>query len=101
VNENEPEASRDTFQPLGGITITGAENIEAASLLALRGALRLEVAGMKRHGRPARVIANERMGTSFRTAARAYPAFDAWLVARYPGRVTSRPLDGPDRRARA
>lgn len=75
-----------------GFIITGAENIEAARLLALRGALKLEVAGMKRHGRSARTIANEAMGTNHRTARQTYDAFDAWLVAKYPGRVQSRPL---------
>jgi hypothetical protein len=73
--------------------ITGSENIELARLLALRGALRLEVRGMRRHGRSARVIANEAMGTAHRTARAAYVAFDAWLVAAYPGRVQSRPLE--------
>lgn len=76
-----------------GITVvTGAASIEGARLLAVRSALKLEVSGMKRRGRPARVLANEAMGTNIRTARATYAAFDAWLVQQYPGRVTSRPL---------
>lgn len=71
------------FSPLGGITVTGAANIEKASLAALRGALRLETKGLKRHGRSARTIANERMGTSYRTAVQTYEAFNKWLVKNY------------------
>lgn len=79
------------FDPLGGITISGAADIEKASLIALRGALKLEVRGMRRRGRSARAIANKRMATEFRTARRAYEAFDAWLVENYG--LESRPLD--------
>lgn len=80
----------------GTIVITGAANIEAASLLALRGSLRMEArTGMKRRGRSAQTIANERMGTKYRDKRRTYEAFDAWLTARYPGRVDPWPLDGP------
>jgi hypothetical protein len=83
----------EAFNPAASITITGADNIRAASLIALRGALRLEVRGLKRRGRSARAIANEHMGTNLRTAKATYPVFDAWLVAQYPGRIGSRPLD--------
>lgn len=67
----------------GGIVISGAENIEKASLSALRGALRMEARGMKRRGKSARAMANERMGTSIRTARATYEAFNAWLVKNY------------------
>jgi hypothetical protein len=77
----------------GALVITGAESIEAARLLAVRSALSLNVrTGMKLRGRPARVLANEAMGTSIRTARATYEAFDTWLVARYPGLIKSRPL---------
>lgn len=76
----------------GTVVITGAEDTEAASRIALRGALRMEARGMKRHGRSARVIANEVMGTKYGTARKAYEAFDKWLTAKYPGRVDSYPL---------
>lgn len=74
------------------LSATSPEDINAWRLLALRGALKLETLGFKRHGRSARVIANEEMGTNYRTAKKAYEAFDAWLVAKYPGRIDSRPL---------
>lgn len=99
MSENE-KVSPDTSD--GTVVITGAANTEAAALLALRGALRLEArTGMKRRGRSAQVIANERMGTAIRNKAKAYEAFDTWLTARYPGWVDSWPLNGPDRRTRA
>jgi hypothetical protein len=72
------------------IMITGEENIRIASYLALRGALKLETKGLKKHGRSARAIANELMGTRLRTAAATYPAFDAWLAENYG--IESRPL---------
>ena len=75
------------------VVITGEENIRLAGLLALRGALRIQaVTGIRRYGRSALQIANERMGTRYRTAQAAYPAFDAWLVAQDPARVKSWPL---------
>jgi hypothetical protein len=73
------------------VTVTG-DDIEAARLLAVRAALRLETLGLQRRGRSARVLANEAMGTGYRTAKAAYPKFDEWLVTRYPGRVSPRPL---------
>lgn len=74
----------------GGITITGAANIEKASLIALRGALKLEVSGMKRHGRSARAIANAWMGTDIKTSRKTYEAFNTWLVNNYG--LADRPL---------
>jgi hypothetical protein len=82
------------FTSQGGTVITGAEDIDVVSLLALRGALRLEVRGMKRRGRSAQQIANERMGTKIRAKRATYEAFDKWLTGNYgeSHRVTSRPL---------
>lgn len=60
--------------------ITGEDNVRVASLLALRGALKLETKGLKRRGRSARTIANETMGTSHKTAKATYTAFNAYLV---------------------
>jgi hypothetical protein len=75
------------FQEAGGIVVSGADSVMAASRIALRGALRMEVRGMKRRGRSARVIANEAMGLAgkkeIKTAAKAYPVYDAWLAERY------------------
>jgi hypothetical protein len=85
-----------SFSPLGGISITGAADIERASLIALRGALKLETKGLKRHGRSARTIANERMGTDIKTAVKTYKAFDAWLVKNYG--LEPRPLGQPQRK---
>jgi hypothetical protein len=64
------------------IVITNPASIEMARLVAIRGALRLEVAGMSRRGRSARVLANEAMGTNIRTKAATYEAFNTWLVSR-------------------
>jgi hypothetical protein len=72
------------------VVITGAGNIEAARLLAIRGALRLEARGMKKRGPSARSLANEVMGTSYRSARVTYTEYDQWLVRNLPGTV-SRP----------
>jgi hypothetical protein len=61
------------------IVITGEENTRMASLIALKGALRLETRGMRRRGRSALAIANEAMGTHYRTAATAFPEYVKWL----------------------
>jgi hypothetical protein len=66
-----------------GFIITGAENIEKASLMALRAALKLEVRGMKRRGRPASVIVRERTGSTTRDKAKLYTEFNAWLEDNY------------------
>ncbi len=63
------------------IMITGAQNIEHARWLAVRSALSLEIKGMKRHGRSARVLANEITGENHRTARAAYDALDAHIVS--------------------
>jgi hypothetical protein len=71
------------------IVITNPESIEMARLIAIRGALKLEVAGMTRRGRSARILANEAMGTNIRTKLATYLAFNEWLVSRGAG---DRPL---------
>lgn len=60
--------------------ITGRENIEWARWLTVRSALKLETRGMKRHGRSARVLANEITGQNHRTARAAYVALNAHIV---------------------
>lgn len=65
------------------VVITGADNIEMARLLAVRGALKLETKGLKRHGRSARVLANEAMSTSYKTVKKTYTEFNRWLVENY------------------
>jgi hypothetical protein len=79
----------------GGYTVSGTEDIEVYRLLTLRAALSLEArTGLRptSRGRSAKVLANEAMGTKFRDKEKTYEAFDAWLVARYPGRVEHKPL---------
>jgi hypothetical protein len=61
--------------------IEGASQIEMARILAVRSALRLEILGMKRHGRSARVLANEIMGTSHSTAKKAYADLNARIAS--------------------
>jgi hypothetical protein len=74
----------------GATVISGPEQVRIASMLALRSALKLETKGLKRHGRSARVIANEYMGTKHRTSVATYNAFNTWLVETYG--VVDRPL---------
>lgn len=62
--------------------ITGADNIEMVRLIAIRSALKLETKGLKKHGRSARVLANEAMGTKIRTAVDTYEAYNTYLVER-------------------
>jgi hypothetical protein len=65
----------------GDIIITGTDRIKTARLIAVRGALKLEVKGLRRsRGRSARILANEAMGTNIKTARATYEAFNAWLV---------------------
>jgi hypothetical protein len=78
-----------------GFSITGPENIEAYTLIGLRIRLGLKARGgleMFSRGPSALQQANHVMGTSYRTAKAAYPVFDKWLVAKYPGRVDPKPL---------
>jgi hypothetical protein len=79
----------------GGYTVSGTEDIEAYRLLVVRTALSLEArTGLRptSRGRSAKVLANELMGTKFRDKEKTYEAFDAWLVAKYPGQVEHKPL---------
>ena len=76
---------------MNDIVITGAEKIEGARVLAVRSALKLEVMGMKRHGRSARVLANEITGCNWRTAKAAYVALNEHIVKTY-GQQFDRPL---------
>lgn len=69
----------------GDIVITGEQRILAAQAVSRRSALRLEVAGLRRSSRSRSMLAvvNQVMGTSFRTAELAYPAYDAWVVEHF------------------
>lgn len=61
------------------IVITG-EQVEFASILALRSALRLEARGMKRRGKSALSIAKSRGLTTARTTAKALDDVNAYLA---------------------
>ena len=67
--------------PSGTVIFTG-EHIETVRLLALKGALRLEAAGMRRRGRSALALVREASGLRARTAAEMLPQFVAWLDTR-------------------
>jgi hypothetical protein len=71
--------------------ITGEQNVRMAALLALRGALKLETKGMKKNGRSALAITNKTLGTSHRTAIKAYAALNAHIVSKL-GSELDRPL---------
>lgn len=73
------------------IVITDPGQIEGARWLAVRSALKLEIRGMKRRGRPARVLANEITGKNCRTRIEAYGELDD-LIAVKIGVEFSRPL---------
>ena len=78
-----------------GFLIEGADNVEAYTLIGLRIRLGRKARGgleMFSNGPSALAQANHVMGTKYRTALKAYPAFDKWLVAKYPGRVDPKPL---------
>lgn len=75
----------------GGFTITGADRIEVARWMAVRSALQLETHGLKRHGRSARVLANEITGSTARTAKAAYGPLNRKIVDRL-GADFDRPL---------
>ena len=66
----------------GGTVIFTGPHIETVRLIALKGALRLEAAGMRRRGRSALALAREASGLKARTAAEMLPKFVAWLDAR-------------------
>ena len=70
-----------TKTPGGAVVVTGP-HIETVRLLALKGALRLEAAGMRRRGPSALALAREASGLKARTAAEMLPQFVAWLDAR-------------------
>ena len=60
--------------------ITGSENIEHERWLAVRSALHLEIRGLHRRGRPARVLANEITGHEYRTKTEAYEALNDHII---------------------
>lgn len=63
------------------IDMTNPVNRTGVQLAALRGALRLEVLGMRgRPGRPVLALANEAMGTNFRRKADALEALEAFYA---------------------
>jgi hypothetical protein len=73
------------------IVITGPEHIERYRWLAVRTALKLEIRGLRRHGRSARQIANEITGQNHRTAVQAYAALNDRIVTEL-GPEFGRPL---------
>lgn len=63
--------------------VTGKDNIEGLRWITVRSALRLEIrSGLKRssRGRPTIVLANEIMGTNFRSKRDAYVALNNKIV---------------------
>jgi hypothetical protein len=83
VQDTTPQED-DMTQESADIVITGAENIERARWLAVRGALKLEIAGLPgpRTRRPVRVLANEITGRHHGTRRAAYDALNAHIVAK-------------------
>ena len=66
---------------MNDIKIETPGQIEGARWLSVRSALRLEIAGMRRRGRSARVLANEITGQNHRTTVAAYGALNDRIVA--------------------
>jgi hypothetical protein len=74
--------------------ITGEEHVRMASILALRGALKLEVRGFTRRGRSARTIAQELLGLPGRPTARTvYVKLNKYVTDRL-GPDFDKPLEG-------
>lgn len=67
---------------MDAIALTTPEQIEAFRLLALKGALKLEAAGMKRRGSSALALVRAATGLKARTAAAMLPLYVAWLAER-------------------
>lgn len=78
--------------------ITGSENIERARWLTVRGALKLEIHGLTRRGRSARMLANEITGKNCRTRVEAYEALNDHIVAKM-GDGYDRPLPAAVKKA--
>ena len=75
----------------GDIVVTGERRILGAQAISRRSALRLEAAGLPRgRGRSMLAVVNQQMGTAFRTAEAAYPAYDAWIGEHFG--IASHPL---------
>ena len=64
-----------------GFTVTGS-GIHEYRLLALKGALKLEVLGMKRHGRSAATLVREEMGSKTRIKKDLLKEYEEWLKQR-------------------
>jgi hypothetical protein len=61
------------------LVVTGKSNIEAARLLALKGALKLEIVGLRRSGRPASVIVREVTGFATKNKKKLLEQYENWL----------------------
>lgn len=62
--------------------IVGADRILLARLLALRGALKLEIRGMKRKGRPASVIVREAIDSRTRSKTALLDELERYILER-------------------
>jgi hypothetical protein len=71
--------------------ITGEGNTRMISVLALRGALKLQTKGFGNRGRSPLTITNELLGSEHRAAKAAYPALNDYIVS-ILGPDFSRPL---------
>jgi hypothetical protein len=60
----------------GGFSIEGEARIEVARWMTVRSALKLEIHGFTRRGRPARILANDITGENHRTREAAYNALN-------------------------
>lgn len=63
------------------IVLDTPAQINAFRLLSIRGALKLEAAGMKRRGQSALSIVKREFGIKARTAKAALPLFEGMLIA--------------------
>lgn len=59
-----------------GLTITGP-GVKLFQMLALRGALKLEIVGMKRRGRPVASIIRDQLGSKTRNRVKLLAEWDA------------------------
>lgn len=72
-----------TIENVGGATVVTGEHIELVQLLAIRGALKMEMSGLKRRGPSASSIVKARFGFKG-NKEKLLAQLQAYIEARFP-----------------